>query len=186
MSRQAPSRSSKIIILTGARGVGKSTVCLKAASLARERGYTCGGLVTLSHPDGSREVLALNDGSSRPLTAPPGYTGKVVVQGRFRFLAETLTWGNELLATHPPCHLLVVDELGPLELERHGGWWRAIESLQAGRFDLGVAVVRPELVEKAQKALGRDVTVFTVTIANREQAPALLLSPQVGDLLYAS
>jgi nucleoside-triphosphatase THEP1 len=48
---------ARIVILTGERGVGKSTVCRKTVGLAQARQYTCGGILTLSHSNGGRDVL---------------------------------------------------------------------------------------------------------------------------------
>ncbi|MBU0705024.1 MAG: hypothetical protein KKC18_14285, partial [Chloroflexi bacterium] len=38
---------ARIIIISGECGVGKSTVCHKTVTLAQNRGYICGGIITL-------------------------------------------------------------------------------------------------------------------------------------------
>ncbi len=168
--------NGEVIILTGARGVGKSTACLKTVTLARGRGYTCGGLITLRRFGDAREVLDLYSGTFRPLTALPGAAGKVVVQGQFHLLPGTLDWGNALFNDPPPRNLLVVDELGPLELEQQAGWWRGVEVLQRGDFALGVAVVRPELVAQVSALLPKSATVLIATPTNRDGLPRRLMA----------
>jgi nucleoside-triphosphatase len=173
--------SARIVILTGERGVGKTTVCQRVVALARaEQGcthrdvliqYTCGGLITLTHPDGSRDVLDVGSGDVRRLTLPPA-SDQGVVQGCFRFDPETLAWGNDMLSRILACDLLVVDELGPLEIERGGGWARALDVLRDASFRLALVVVRPELVVQAQLRLPTSATtVFTVTLENRDSLP---------------
>ena len=178
--------SARTIIMTGERGVGKTTVCQRVVALAQaEQGcthrdvltgmypstYTCGGLLTLAHPDGSRDVLDVGSGDERRLTLPPN-SDQGVVQGCFRFDPETLAWGNDVLSRILACDLLVVDELGPLEIERGRGWVRAFDVLRDASFTLAIVVVRPELVVQAQLRLPTSATtVFTVTLENRDSLP---------------
>jgi nucleoside-triphosphatase THEP1 len=167
--------AARIVVLAGERSVGKSTVCRETITLAQTRGYTCGGVLTLSRPDGALDVLDVRSGYVRRLTLEPD-ANQAVVQGRFRFDPETLAWGNAALAQATPCHLLVVDELGPLEIERGKGWSRAFEVLYAGDFTLALVVVRSELIVHAQLRLPAGAaSVFTVTAQNRDDLPRLLL-----------
>jgi nucleoside-triphosphatase THEP1 len=167
--------AAPVVILTGERGVGKSTVCRETFARAQARGYTCGGILTLSRPNGARDVLDVRSGKSRRLTLGTGASA-AVVQGRFRFDPETLAWGNDVLARAVPCHLLVVDELGPLEIERGQGWPKAFDALRGTEFALALAVVRPELSTQAQRRLPVGATmVLTVTVDNRDGLPDVLL-----------
>ena len=172
--------AAHIVILTGERGAGKSTVCRETIALAQARGYTCGGLLTLRHPDGALDVLDVRSGDVRRLTLEPE-TSPAVIQGRFRFDPETLAWGNVVLARAWPCHLLVVDELGPLEMERGAGWLKAFDVLHRPDFTLALVVVRPELVAQAQLELPAGATtVLTVRPDNRDDLPAVLVELVVG------
>lgn len=166
--------AARVVILTGERGVGKSTVCHQAVILAQDRGYICGGLITLSHPDGARDVLDVRSGNTRRLTLPPD-AQPAVIQGRFRFDPATMSWGNEVLAQVTPCPLLVVDELGPLEIEPGAGWTKAFGTLYGGHFTLALVVIRPELLVPMQVRLPPGATtVLTVTSDNRDVLPPLL------------
>ena len=166
---------ARIVILTGERGVGKSTVCRETIALAQAKRYTVGGILTLGRPTGARDVLDLRSGYVRRLTVGPDVT-PAVIQGRFRFDPETLAWGNDALVRATPCHLLVVDELGPLELEREEGWLGAFDVLHQADFSLALVVVRPELIARAQLRLPASaVTVFIVTTDNRNDLPGLLM-----------
>jgi hypothetical protein len=52
-----------------------------------------------------------------------------------------------------------VDELGPLELVRSKGWTNALEALRQGTYQIGVAVVRPSLLEAAQELFPKSQTL---------------------------
>jgi nucleoside-triphosphatase THEP1 len=165
--------AARIIILTGGRSVGKTTVCHKTVTLAQAQGYACGGVITSSYADDVRDVLDVGSGHTRRLTVD---AASAVVQGRFRFDPETLAWGNDVLARTTACHLLVVDELGPLEIERGQGWQKAFDVLRGNNFALAVVVVRPELLEQIQHKLPADSTkIFTVETHNRNTLPRVLL-----------
>ena len=165
----------RVVILTGERGAGKSTVCRETVALAQAEGYTCGGVLTLSRPEGTLDVLDVQSGDLRQLTVGLD-AGSAVIQGRFRFDLSTLAWGNRSIANAAACNLLVVDEVGPLEIERGGGWQSAFGILKEGDFSLALVVVRPELVVQAQLRLPATATaVMAVTLANRDGLPAILV-----------
>jgi nucleoside-triphosphatase THEP1 len=167
--------ATTIVILTGERDVGKSTVCRQAIALAQAKEYTCGGILTLTQPDEELDVLDVRSGDTRRLTLPPDVK-PAVIQGRFRFDPETLAWGNLTLARATLCQLLVVDEVGPLEIEEGNGWVKAFDVLHRGDFALALAVVRPELVLKAQMRLPSSATtVLTMTPDDRDALPPILL-----------
>ena len=166
--------TARIIVLTGERSAGKSTVCREIIALAQARGYTCGGVLTSSRSNGTRDVLDLHSGDVRQLTLESD-APQAVVQGRFRFDPETLAWANASFAQATPCHLLVVDELGPLEMERGEGWPKALDVLRGTDFAMAI-VVRPELIVSARLKLPVNATtVLTVTPHNRDDLPAALL-----------
>jgi nucleoside-triphosphatase THEP1 len=164
---------ARMVVLTGERGVGKTTVCRETVALARGRGHVCAGILTLAR-DGIRDVYDVRSGETRRLTRRPGHDS-AVAQGRFRFDPETLRWGGDVLARSMPCDLLLVDEIGPLEIDRNRGWIIAFDVLRSGCFALAVVVVRPELVSRAQLRLpGLESEVLVATRENRDRLPAVL------------
>lgn len=69
-------------------------------------------------------------------------------------MLQVLQWGNTIFAElddSTSIDLLVVDEIGPLELDRQLGWMEAVKRLDRGQFRTAVVVVRDEYVEMAQK-----------------------------------
>ncbi len=139
----------EILVLTGRRGIGKSTLCLRAAEAACRRGLAPAGVISPARFAAGRKVgidlLDVRGGKRRPLAVSDQSPGPIRTQS-YRFRPEAMIWGAGVIAAAPPCRLLIVDELGPLELVRGQGWTVALEVLRAGRFDLALVVVRPGLV----------------------------------------
>jgi nucleoside-triphosphatase THEP1 len=170
---------NEVLLLTGERGVGKTGVCQRVVREARERGLACAGVVSPAvSEDGEKTGITLVDvasGEYRPLAVADDLRGEVR-WGKYRFVPEALEWGAQVLEAATPCDLLVVDELGPLELEAGQGLFGALDALNAGGFSLALVVVRPELVEELKGRLGGRVEqVLEVTLANREELPALIV-----------
>ena len=172
--------AARIVILTGERSAGKTTVCRKTITLAQAQGYICSGVLTLSDANDVRDVLDVHSGRVRRLTIEPNDldtdSSAVVVQGRFRFDPKIMDWGNDVLAQVTACHLLVVDELGPLEIERGQGWQKAFDALRGNNYTLALIVVRPKLLRQAKLKLpARPTTILTVDTHNRDGLPNVLL-----------
>jgi nucleoside-triphosphatase THEP1 len=163
-----------VIFISGERGVGKTTLCGQVARRMHVGGWQVAGFLSPARFDASGrkvgiDLLDVASGESHPL-AQVRSKGPTDV-GRYVFDRETIRLGENLARAAPPDGLLVVDELGPLELERGQGWVGALEALQAGRFHAALVVVRPELLEKARRRIAPDAP------------PALQVTPQNRDSL---
>ena len=143
-----------LALLTGGRGAGKTRWCEGLVRAGRDAGLAVAGLV--SPPvlvDGAKsgiDLLDVGSGARRRLAerARPDLPGTAGLG--WRFDPEALAHGNGLLARVGACDLLLVDELGPLELGRGSGLTAAFALVDARRYRLAVVVVRPSLVEAAR------------------------------------
>ena len=70
---------------------------------------------------------------------------------RWTFDPNIIEWGNNVLESTAPCDLLIIDELGPLEFVREQGWVNGIQAVSKGEYKVALVVVRPSLLEVAQK-----------------------------------
>jgi energy-coupling factor transporter ATP-binding protein EcfA2/nucleoside-triphosphatase THEP1 len=94
------------------------------------------------------DVLDLESGRQRHLATRRLPEGGA--DGAWSFDQEAFAWANEALRKTPrECDLLVVDELGPLELLHDEGFTAAWHAIARGGHRLTVIVVRPELVDAA-------------------------------------
>ncbi len=164
---------NQIVLVTGERGVGKTFLCQKVVEEAQRAGHSCAGLLSPPLSEGQEKVgiglLDVGSGEERPL-ATADDVSHGLRWGRYRFVTSTLQWGARVLADATPCDLLVVDELGPLELEMGQGLVKALDALAKGGYELALVVVRPELLHALQERLsGQEVDVIHVTLTNRDR-----------------
>lgn len=154
---------SRLIVLTGPRGAGKTTVCQSLIAQARAAGWSVAGLLSPAlFADGVKtgiQAQALLTDETRLLAQAVadgpeiGNDSAHLRFGRWLFDRAVLDWGNEVLAAATPCDLLIVDELGPLELLHGSGWVNGPAWLRLGNYRHGFVVIRPELVAAARQTL---------------------------------
>ena len=168
-------RDRRIALLTGGRGTGKTTACRRLLERARDLELACAGIVSPARFEGGTkvgiDVLDVRTGECRALAevdalpeaddvagtdalaGADGLPGHLRL-GPHRFDEAAIAWARSRLEAAGPCDVLVVDEIGPLELERGDGWANALGVLRDGDYRLAVAVVRPRLVGALRAALG--------------------------------
>lgn len=166
-------------LLTGTKQVGKSTVCQRVAELARARGYRAGGVLTPALHDGNGaktgfEALDVGSGQRWLLAlTEQGLDGPQI--GPYAFDAAGLAQAIAVLkqACAAATDLLVVDEIGPLELEHGQGFAPVLDLLPLQGPGHVLIVVRPALLPALQRRLNRvDFSIYTVTAGNRGLLPA--------------
>jgi len=163
------------VLLTGKRQVGKTTVCKQVAELARGLGYDPAGVLTpiVLDEEGfpvTRHALMVSGGEQRLLARADGELGGPRTS-RYSFDADVFSWVIARLrgAISQGCDLLIVDEIGPLELEQGKGLAPLLSDLSAGRHPRLLLVVRPELTGQLQDRLPEiPFRTFTVTQGNRQ------------------
>jgi len=173
-----------IVTLTGPSGSGKTTVCRTLASRARSQGLSVAGLLTTPRvsPAGLHglDVVDLATGE-RVALAERGARTDGPATGHWSFHREGIEWGVGRLRGSGGADLLIVDELGPLELLRGEGWADAIGALRAGRHRLAVAVVRPDLVERLLALLeGHSSRQLVVGPGTRDTLPDAIIGMLAG------
>jgi nucleoside-triphosphatase THEP1 len=163
------------VLLTGERQVGKTTICKQVAELACGLGYNPAGVLTpvVLDEDGFpaiRYALMVSDGQQRLLARANGDLGGPRTS-RYSFDEDVLSWviGRLRAAISQGCDLLIVDEIGPLELEQGRGLAPILTDLSAGKLPPLLLVVRPELMGQLRERLpGIPFRTFTVTQGNRQ------------------
>jgi nucleoside-triphosphatase len=169
-----------LVIVTGPSGSGKTMLCRRILALARRRGLDCAGILSPARFRAGHKVgidlLDVRTGQVRRLAEADDEPGPVRT-ATYRFHADALAWGVAVLHTATPCDLLLVDELGPLELIRGEGWVGALEVLRSGRFRGAVVVVRPSLLGIFQAAVpAADARIVTLPAARSEEIAVEILA----------
>lgn len=170
--------TSRLVLLTGERGSGKTVLCSTLVDAARKSGWQVRGMVTPAVFEGSRkiaiDVVDLGSGARRQLARVRRDGDTDIHTIHWTFDNQALDWGNRILEESVPCNLLVIDELGPLELLRGQGWTAAFDALASALFDLAVVVIRPELIDAA-----RSLWPQAVEIVVESPAQAAVLADQI-------
>ncbi len=164
----------QILIMTGARQVGKSTVLDKAISTLRVADVQITGLLTRRTGPHDLAVTELHTGATYTLT--DAFKLAASSPTRNFVMSETaLTRSRRSLESAFPTQVFVLDELGPLELRARRGWVVAFELLKRKHYGVAIVVVRPELLGEAIGELpGPYFTVINVTRAGRDRLPSRL------------
>ncbi len=167
------SAAGRLVLVSGPIGAGKTTFCLAALAWAGERGWQVAGLVSPPVLNGGIKVgidaVDLRSGERRRLARRrTGGSGVGVATASWVFEPETLRWGDQVLAKALPCDLLVVDELGPLEFKRGQGWLAGLTALDSRQYRLGLASIRPELLDLARS---RWPDALIIEVAGADSGP---------------
>jgi len=140
----------RVILLTGERGAGKTSFCLKLISRHRAAGLACGGIVCpgadagASSTGGEKLGCLAQDAASTPAALPPsaqtddewelGSRVTALDGSRWKqwtFSAIAFEKANRLIlaSLERPAELTLIDEIGPLETELAVGFRPAWDAL---------------------------------------------------------
>jgi len=154
-----------ILVLTGPVHGGKTTFLQRSLDRWSARGLGYGGFLSVAATgaDGDRgyDLLDLRTGRRHPFLRMRGAPGAERT-GPFFFVPGTLGLARTLIREAGPADLLVVDEVGPLELEG-GGLWPDLGRTLARPGQRALLVVREEILGDVVAALAPSVPlVFDV------------------------
>jgi nucleoside-triphosphatase THEP1 len=172
---------AKVALLTGPVGVGKTTVAERVVSLAQRQGLACAGLLAPAMLNrcgqkagiwgvdvltGQRRILARTD---RDLGGPG--------VGPYSFDAAALAWAVDIVERAVgACDLVLVDEIGKLELWRDAGLAPVLPRLALGEATRSLVLVRDFLLAELQEKLQPvQQIVCEVSEDNRRTLPAIVL-----------
>ena len=164
---------TQVVFITGDMGSGKTTLCHRVVDAFKTRGIDVAGALTLPRfANGEKigmDVMNARTSEQRAL-AKRAEMGHGTAGLRWQFDEVGLAFGERALRESIPCEVLVVDELGPLELLHGKGWTVGIAVLQSRQYDFAFVVIRLSLLENLRVRLnGIDSQSFTVTPANRDE-----------------
>lgn len=146
---------SKISVITGERGSGKSRYCHELLENSRREELSAAGFIAPAvYENGVKtafDTLDVRSGEVRHCgTRTAADQGTV---GCWQMDPAVLEWGNELLRGSCPCDLLFIDELGPLEFRKGQGYTAAFDVLKSGGYGQAYVVIRPECIEDFRRII---------------------------------
>jgi nucleoside-triphosphatase THEP1 len=165
-------QSGAVIVISGWRQVGKTTLLLGLRETAVQAGLSVGGFLSLAQFEaGTKTGIDLMDAATGVTLPLATFGGEGPVHtGHYSFHLQALEHGLRCAEVGQGADVFFVDELGPLELKRGEGWAAVIPMLRARAYGVALVVVRPELVDLAREQIGLspDSIVLTVTEDDRD------------------
>jgi nucleoside-triphosphatase len=160
------------VFLTGAPRVGKSTLVRKVADMIRQSGVKVGGMTSGDLRSGTDrvgfEVRNLGTGETGLLAHVNQTTGPRI--GRYRVSSEDLDriGAEAILSAIKEATLIVVDEVGPMELTSRRFKEAVQAALESGKSLLGAVHrnAQDPLVRTIKS--GRSIEVIEITRENRD------------------
>jgi len=163
-----------VIIVTGAIGIGKTTVCRKLIEIVRNRGYACGGILTYKALDKGIIIEDVQTGEVGTLASTSNvYDGPSTA--KYSFNPKGINFGIQAIDKGASADILVVDEIGHLEL-RGEGFINVMGLMRTGKVKNCIMVIRKELLSAFLPQLDATMLVLETTINNRNQLPAEIVS----------
>ena len=162
-----------LVIVTGAIGSGKTTVCQKLIEILRNRGCACSGILTHK---GADQSIIIEDVKSRKKMVLAGtcsaYSGPRTF--KYSFNSQGIDFGIKAI-TENTGDILFVDEVGQLEL-RGEGFTNVLELIKSGNFKNCILVIRSQLLSAFLSQLPGTPLVFETSTDNRSQLPESIAS----------
>ncbi|MFC1943253.1 nucleoside-triphosphatase [Chloroflexota bacterium] len=164
-----------VIIVTGAIGIGKTTVCLKLIEALRSGGYTCSGIFTYKAADKGIIVEDIQSGEKETLASVNNvYHGPHTA--KYSFNPKAIDFGIQVIDKGTSSSsILLVDEIGQLEL-RGEGFVKALELIKSGAVEKSILVIRKELLSAFLAQLDTPLSIYETTINNRDELPQKIYS----------
>ena len=168
----------RVLILTGAPGVGKTTVLTKTVDALKAKGVSVGGMISREVRESNVrvgfEILDLTNGKHGWLAHVNGQSGPQV--GKYHVNLQDLDNIGTAAITQAleKCSAIVVDEIGPMELYSQKFKQAVTQTLESKKLMLAVVhrKAKDPLVTQVKRRL--DAEIFNVTFSNRENLPEQL------------
>jgi nucleoside-triphosphatase len=176
-------------LVTGRIGCGKTTACRFTLDLLRQEEMKTGGILSPARLDarGAKtgiDVVNVATGERRRLADyVDGGEGTI---GSYTFDERALSWAGACIQTavSDGCDVLVVDEIGPLELVHHDGLVAALDILADPiMVPHALVIVRQAYLESLQLRLNRlDLRCFWVDENHRQGLPQEIAAALKADV----
>ena len=163
-----------VFVITGAIGVGKTTVCRKLIDMLRDQGHTCAGVLSFKTTDQGISVENVLSGEIESLAGIDNvYNGPHTA--RYSFNPDGIRFGIRAIEEGVSADILLIDEVGHLEL-RGEGFIDALEIVNTDQMKDCILVIRKDLLPAFTPQLCTVESVFEVTGDNRNQLPQEICS----------
>ncbi|AKB57390.1 NTPase [Methanosarcina barkeri] len=165
------------IAVTGSPGIGKSTVVAKAAEkLANQPGFKIGGIQTAEiRKEGRREGFSIMDLATGKTGVLGSIRGSGPRVGKYHVNLEDLEKiGANALRSALECDLIVIDEVGPMELKSEA-FVSAVEVVLESNKPV-LAVLHRSSSHHLVQRMRKEFEVLMVNEKNRDELPEIIFA----------
>jgi nucleoside-triphosphatase THEP1 len=161
---------SELIFITGKSGAGKTAWCQELIRQSQSAGLIPVGLISPAvFQSGFKvgiDLIDIRTGERRHLAVKKEQNTPIDQAGLetpgWRFNSQVLAWGDGVLDRLQHPNLLILDELGPLELLENVGLTAGLRLIDGRRYRMACVVIRPTLLPAAQERWPWGVTLNVV------------------------
>jgi nucleoside-triphosphatase len=163
---------TRILILTGAPGVGKTTLLTKTVDALKTKGVRVGGMITREVREGNVrvgfEILDLTSNKHGWLAHVNGQ-GDLQV-GKYHVNLKDLdnVGAAAIMQALEKCDVIAIDEIGPMELFSPKFKQAVAQALESKKLMLMVVHGKAKDLIVTQIKRRVDAEIFNVTFSNRE------------------
>ena len=162
----------RVLLLTGAPGIGKTTVLIKTVEALKAKGVNVGGMISREALEGNVrvgfEIIDLTNGQHGWMAHVKQKGGPQI--GKYHVNVEDLENVGVTAITESveKCAVVAIDEIGPMELFSEKFKEAVKKALASSKVVLAVvhAKARDPLIYEAKQR--DDAEIFTVTLDNRD------------------
>jgi nucleoside-triphosphatase len=175
----------RILLLTGAPGIGKTTVLIKTVGALKAKGIRVGGMASCEARDGTVrvgfEIIDLASGRQGWLAHINQKSGPQV--GKYHVNIDDLNdiGAKAITQAIEKSDVIAIDEIGPMELYSQQFKTTVKQAVESKKPLLAVIHAKAQDTLILQTKQRTDSEVFNVTIANRETLPQELIKAIIGN-----
>lgn len=140
----------KVNIISGEREVGKTYFCSKLVEKLKLKGFSAAGIISpgIYHNNKKIGIASVNIKTGDKVKLAdysPGWDNEKPLR-MWKINDDAIYWGNKVLSKSIPCDVLIIDELGFLELEENNGWDTSFEIINGNGYKIAFLVIRNDLL----------------------------------------
>jgi len=168
----------RVLLLTGAPGVGKTTVLIKTTEALKAQGVSVGGMISREVREGDArvgfEIIDLINCRRGWLAHVNQMSGPQVGKYHVKLHDLEAIGAEAIKEAIEKCAIVAIDEIGPMELYSQKFKQTVKQALQSEKMVIAVvhAKAKDALIEEAKQR--EDSEILTVTLTNRETLPQKL------------
>ena len=169
---------TRVLILTGAPGVGKTTVLTTIVDAMKAKGMSVGGMISREvRKDNVRVGFEIVDLTSakRGWLAHVNGSGPQIGKYHVNLIDLDKVGTAAIFQALENCSIIAIDEIGPMELFSEKFKQAVTQTLESKKLVLAVVhgKAKAPLVTQVKRRV--DAEIFNVTFSNREKLPEKLI-----------